>query len=148
MPEQQGLRRRQHAVGAPQPVVVGDVVERAGILAALDLGDRQPPQYAAAEQFEVGSALVEGAQPRTLAAQVFLRNGAQGVGFGRALFLTLPLLGGAGSPTALGLAQRPGGKLAGRRQRQRRGRSLAWCRIRPRRARSGTDPRSACAASP
>ena len=42
---------RQHTVAAHRAVVIGDVIEHAGVLAALDLGDRQPSQRAAAEQF-------------------------------------------------------------------------------------------------
>ena len=49
VPCQQGLECRQHAVGAHRAVVVGDVVENVGVLAALDLGDRPPFQHAGAE---------------------------------------------------------------------------------------------------
>ena len=74
------------------------------------------PRTLAQSRFEIGLALVDGAQPVAFAAQVFFGDGAQGVGFGRQLFLALPLLGGARIAPALGLAQRLGGQLARRRQ--------------------------------
>ena len=90
------------------------------ILAARDLGDRQPSQDAGAEQFEVGAALVDGAQPGTFAAQILVADRPQRVALGRPLLLARALLGGARIAAALGLAQRLGGPLARRRQRQRR----------------------------
>ena len=82
------------------------MIENAGVLAARDLGDRLPAQDAGAEQIEIRFALVQGAQPGALAAQILGGNGAQGVGFGRPLFLALALLGGAGSRPFLALAWR------------------------------------------
>ena len=115
------------------------MIEHAGVLAALDLGDRLPAQDAGAEKLEVGAALVDGAQPGTFAAQVFLRNGAQGVALGRALLLARPLLGGARVGARPGLPQRLGGELTRRRQRKRGvelGRSVGSAR----RRRPGTAP--------
>ena len=91
------LQRRQHAVGPHRAVVVGDVVEHAGVLPAPDLVDRQPPETLVVEQFEIGPALAERAQPGSLAAQIFLADGAQRVGFGRELLLARWRLAAAGS---------------------------------------------------
>ena len=66
VPAQHVFDRGQHAIGAHRTVVVGDVVEHAGVLTALDLGDRQPSQGAGAQQIEIAAPLADGAQPAVL----------------------------------------------------------------------------------
>jgi len=57
VPCQQGLKRGEHAVGAHRATLVGDVVEHAGVLPALDLIDGLPPERFV-EQFKIRAALI------------------------------------------------------------------------------------------
>ena len=87
---------REHTIGPHRPVVVGNMIEHAGVLATRDPGDGLPAQDAGAQQIQIAAALADGAQPGAFAAQIFAGDGAQGVALGRQLLLARPLLGGAG----------------------------------------------------
>ena len=118
MPRQQGLRRRQHAVGAPSPLLSAmwssTRVYWPRLISAT--GSRpSTPRRAIRDRLRRWLTVRSLGPSRR---KIFCGDGRQGVALGRALFLALALLGGARIATVwLGLAQRLGGKLTGRRQR-------------------------------
>ena len=64
VPAQQSPQRGEHTISPHRSIVVGNMIENAGVLAARDLGDRLAAQDAGAEQIEIalcaGSACAAG----------------------------------------------------------------------------------------
>src|SRR5262249_59579683 len=119
VPVKQPGQCRQTAIASHWPIVIGNVIERAAVLAAPNFSDWLPPQ-SPVQQFEIGPTLRERAQLLAFALQILLSDGLQRIGFGRApCDALLPFLG-RWIDASLGFSFGSGGKLTRRSQGQRR----------------------------